>query len=98
MYRQGDLLFKKVDSIPKFATQVNSNVILRGEATGHSHRIVNGQIFKDGFLRNGQMFIKAQQGAKVVHEEHATIELEIGFYLVIRQREFAPEGWLPVVD
>ena len=38
------------------------------------------------------MFVKAKKGAKIVHEEHGTIELEPGLYEVIRQREYDPNA------
>ncbi|MFX0094381.1 MAG: hypothetical protein ACFFBD_21775 [Candidatus Hodarchaeota archaeon] len=84
MYRQGDLLFRKVDSIPKRARKNSSPIILEGEATGHAHQIENGAIFDHW----ENMFIKADQGAVVVHEEHASLNLEEGNYIVIRQREY----------
>jgi hypothetical protein len=87
MYRQGDLLFMEVDSIPKIAKLVDSTIILRGEATGHAHRIENGQVFRTW----DQTFLKADQGAKVVHDEHGPIELDAGVYVVIRQREYDPD-------
>ena len=57
-----------------------------GEATGHAHRIQNGAIFRSG----STMYLHANKGAILVHEEHATIELDPGFYEVVRQREFDP--------
>lgn len=87
MYRQGDLLFMEVESIPKGAKLIDNTIILRGEATGHAHRIVNGQVFRTW----EQTYLQADQGAKVVHEEHGPIELDAGVYIVIRQREYDPE-------
>ena len=101
MFRQGDLLFVKIDSIPKDMIEIKNNVILRGEATRHSHRLVNGQLFRERFLQQfseKRMFIKAEQHAKIIHEEHATLELEVGFYAVIRQMEYNPWRITAVVD
>jgi hypothetical protein len=92
--RQGDLLFTKIDKIPSGVFASTSNVILRGEATGHAHKIENGRIFNrfDWSFRQirtkNEIFIEAKKNARIVHEEHGTLELEAGFYLVIRQREF----------
>ena len=44
--RQGDLLLRKVEKLPKQAKIVKSDVILEGEATGHVHRIMDGEIFR----------------------------------------------------
>jgi len=110
MFRQGDLLFLKVEknTLPKNLTPIANNVILRGEATGHSHRLVNGQLFRSLYgnilppianpLSTSNMVVQAQQGTKVIHEEHAIIELEIGFYMVIRQREYSPWRFTNVMD
>ena len=87
MYRQGDLLFMEVDSIPKIAKFVENSIIVRGEVTGHAHRIVNGQVFRTW----DQTYLQADQGARVVHEEHGPIELEAGVYVVVRQREYDPD-------
>ena len=90
--RQGDLLLKKVASLPKQAKLIKSDVVLEGEATGHAHRIMNGEIFRFWSLTSDdQVFIKAKKGAALVHEEHASIELIPGIYEVIRQREYDPD-------
>jgi hypothetical protein len=88
MYRQGDILLRKVDSLPKKAKKKDSNVILEGEATGHAHRIQNGLIFEIGWPT--EMYIKAQKGATITHDEHETIDIEPGIYQVVRQREYDP--------
>lgn len=51
-------------------------------------------------LRNDSslMWIKATRDARLIHEEHGTIEIEIGFYIVIRQREYDEEQDRLVVD
>jgi hypothetical protein len=94
MYRQGDLLFRKVEKIPSNADVVKNGVILKGEATGHAHKLVGGTVFSQstGFMGNGprQMFLQVEKSGRVIHEEHRTIELEIGYYIVIRQREYNP--------
>jgi len=95
MYRQGDVLLVKVDDIPKKVKQQKSNVVVEGEATGHAHRLHNGQIliYKDEetYENKETMFINAMKNAKLVHEEHGPIEIEVGFYMVIRQREYDEE-------
>ena len=90
MYRQGDILLKKIETIPKGARPSKSDVILKGEATGHAHKIVNGTIFTG--YRTGEMYVEADVGAALIHEEHNTIELEAGLYEVIRQREYDPKS------
>ena len=93
IYRQGDLLFKKIDSLPKRKRKLDTDIIVRGEATGHAHALVNGEIYTSIVATIGPVnFLKAKKGAKVVHDEHETIELESGFYEVVRQREYDPNA------
>ena len=91
MYRQGDVLLRKVESIPEDAKPSDDDIILKGEATGHAHRIVNGTIFTRSSWPI-QMFVEASAGATLVHEEHESILIEPGFYEVIRQREYDPKS------
>jgi len=93
IYRQGDVLFKKIESLPKKKRKLDTDIIVRGEATGHAHCLVNGDIYVAVIEAIGPInFIKAKKGAKIVHEEHDTIELEPGIYEVTRQREYDPNA------
>lgn len=104
-YRQGDLLLIKADEIPKSAKPKKTNIIIEGEATGHAHRLQNGQILiskkKDStfpYEEHETMWIKALKGAVIVHEEHGPIPLEIGLYMIVRQREWDDEKERLVLD
>ena len=90
MVRQGDILLRKIKKLPKRATRLNTNVLLEGEATGHAHRIENGQIYQGGF--DDTLFVEAIEGTSLVHDEHDPIKLEPGFYQFIRQREYDPDN------
>jgi hypothetical protein len=93
IYRQGDVLFKKIEELPKKKRKLETDIIVRGEATGHAHRIANGTLFSSWQRGRGpQLYIKASKGARVIHEEHKEIELEKGLYEVIRQREYDPSA------
>jgi len=83
--RQGDILITAIDQLPKGLKQVISGVILEGESTGHKHRIVGGELFKDN---SGEMFLNVSSKAQIVHEEHNTLTLKKGSYAVIRQKEY----------
>jgi hypothetical protein len=90
MYRQGDLLFVKVDSLPKRFRRVDSDVVHRGEASGHSHRLIGGRIYRN-YWNTEETFIVVDSVGKVVHEEHGEIILEKGVWMVVRQREYSPQ-------
>ena len=95
MYRQGDVLFVPIDSIPTERGRVQTRdprgriVLAEGEATGHAHAIseegahLYGEDPERRFLR-----VLDEGGVDLVHEEHATIHLEPGSYRVIRQRHW----------
>lgn len=92
MYRQGDLLFVKVDRRPE-GKPIHTLAVLPSPITGHTHRIDRGEIYAN-VPRNGDEFSRAsfhvvipEGGANLLHEEHKTIPLPGGTYAVIRQRE-----------
>lgn len=95
MYRQGDVLFLSVKSLPGDHKERKSAVIVEGEVTGHAHRLMEGRILEtvQGFL-----FLHVLLTTQVVHEEHHPITLEAGYFQVIRQREYAPEAIRFVID
>ncbi|MBI3980695.1 hypothetical protein HY345_01735 [Candidatus Microgenomates bacterium] len=93
IYRQGDLLFRVIKNIPT-VKPVKGNILVRGEATGHSHRVAGGDIFRD---KNGLLYLKVLKEAKINHEEHKTIKLGKGNYAVIRQREYVSGDMVRIV-
>lgn len=96
MFRQGDLLFVPA-TIPVGATEIKDGILARGEATGHTHRLrLTGAAIALAVM--GTVYIKAKQKAQIDHEEHKTVELPIGDWVVQRQREYIPEGWKQVTD
>lgn len=95
MYRQGDVLLRAVEKLPKDSVErpCESRVVLAwGESTGHAHAI--NAAFAKMYVSGSNTFLVANPGAKLVHEEHATIDLEPGVYQVIQQREYVP-GAIP---
>jgi hypothetical protein len=98
MHRQGDLLIVKCESLPtaEELTERKNNVILEGEVTGHSHRLASGRVLEHV---QGRLFLEVLTATQLVHEEHGKIDLEPGYYEVIRQREYvAPDITRMVVD
>lgn len=95
MHRQGDVLFTAIKELPEGLTERTTRVIVEGEVTGHSHRLVEGRILQDA---QGYLFLEVLRATQVVHQEHHPIHLEPGIYQVTRQREYAPEAIRTVVD
>lgn len=88
--RTGDVLYVKVSDevvVPDGAKK-HEPWTAEGEATGHYHR-VNGDAAQVVTTEN-QMFVLAPFGADLTHEDHDTVTLDPGTWIVIRQREFNP--------
>lgn len=86
-YRQGDLLFVRRKRVPAGLKARLGQVIVRGEATGHAHRLTTGTILHGS---DDALYLRLQQEARVVHEEHAPLLLPAGIWQVVRQREYVP--------
>jgi hypothetical protein len=98
LWRQGDVYILTVDSIPETARQLPHCILAEGEATGHSHRILqteSAQLFELG----KQHFLRVlADPVAVVHDEHASVTLPPGLYRVWQQREYSPAGIRTVMD
>lgn len=94
MYRQGDILLIPDTNNPHFSANyliIANGVILRGHSTGHTHKIENGQVYKCNFDIDPS-YVIAFDDCRLVHQEHATINLPKGTYRIIRQREYIGEN------
>ncbi len=101
LYRQGDVLLKKIDGGEYNGKKTKSSkenriVLAYGEVTGHAHAIYDeGAILTE---TENQRFLEIVKPLTLDHEEHDSIALEPGFYEVIQQREYSPERIRKVVD
>lgn len=106
MYRQGDVLLRRVDAIPAAAAAEktdNGRVVLAyGEVTGHAHAIAESEAQSFSMPAAAgvvQRFLAvASSGATLRHEEHSAIELPPGIYEIVQQREYSPEAIRNVAD
>ena len=102
MFRQGDVMIVEVERTESTLAQVdreNGRIVLaHGEVTGHAHAIASSDamLFMDAKTLDRYLDVKAP--VTLDHEEHSRIELPIGFYRVIQQREYRPEGIRRVAD
>jgi hypothetical protein len=102
IYRQGDVLIRRIKSLPTQKAQPRlTGILAYGEVTGHAHRIEDLaqaevlEIVEGGkrlFLRVGA------EGVRVVHEEHAPVTLPAGNYEVEIQKEYTPSEIRNVAD
>lgn len=104
LYRQGDVLLIPTDkAFPKGAKPApldGGRVILAyGEVTGHCHEVIGDVEFLAADLDEmADRFLRVEKEASVVHDEHTTIRLPAGDYVVRRQREYTPEAIVRVAD
>lgn len=89
MYRQGDILLVRVyDEDFDSSHAQEDKIVAEGSITGHHHKIVNGEVYRQRRDWNGQIgTVVAHEGCQLIHDEHDTIDLPIGVYKVIKQRE-----------
>lgn len=103
-YRHGDLLVYNVNRpnirLIKQFVEDNDVVLLRGEATGHNHRLQgNFTLFRSNDqTEQGLGYFEVHTKANLNHEEHGIIDLPKGFYAIVRQREYTPERIVYVRD
>jgi len=90
IYRQGDILFKKIERLPNNLNEKTDKVVAEGEETGHAHILLDGALFE--LINSESLFIKSDQTTRIIHDEHLPIKLESGNYQVIRQREYLGPG------
>ena len=96
MFRQGDVLIRKVRTDAQFIANTrkpverdNGRVVLAyGEVTGHAHAIHDPGVIAYS-LSNGNLLLDVPETATLQHEEHDSIHLDAGQYEVIRQREYS---------
>jgi|FreactTroBogLake_1042271.scaffolds.fasta_scaffold03149_6 capsular polysaccharide biosynthesis protein len=99
VYRQGDVLIKRVKAVPQTtANKRESGILAFGEVTGHCHKVENLnqaevlEVGTDLYLR------VSEDGVRIVHDEHAPIMLPAGNYEITIQREYSPEEIRNVAD
>ena len=99
LYRQGDVLIRRIDSLPtKKAVKRTSGVLVEGESTGHAHRVAELEKAEVLEIENGLYLRVGEGGVRIVHEEHGDITLPPGDYEIVRQREYSPEEIRNVAD
>jgi len=87
VYRQGDVIFKEVDGIPRWAEKVGDRLVVEGE-TGNDH-VLEGVTVYDG---GREMYVELDRSAVVMHPQHKQLTLPAGKYMVYRVRDYYREG------
>jgi hypothetical protein len=97
-YRQGDVLITPATIPPTAKRQVLPHIVLaKGEVTGHCHQVKapvgKCTLYIDDQRGEQVLYLEVRQLTPVEHEEHGTVQLEPGKYVVREQVEY----WLDEV-
>jgi hypothetical protein len=86
--QQGDTLYFVAEEVPATCIVLKTNVIQEGEATGHAHRLVEGdfQILEEP--KTKERFLRLVTPGLLKHEEHHEIKLPPGNYRIGIVREY----------
>jgi hypothetical protein len=98
LWRHGDVLIAQTSKIPADVTRSMSTILVRGEVTGHSHRIEDPSAVQVWTTRAGEIYLTILATTRIIHEEHQPITLSPGNYRVWQQREYTPQRVRPVYD
>lgn len=107
LYRQGDVMFCAIDSLPPGkAVKRENGVVAYGEVTGHTHALADlksAEVLEIGdglfvHVNESGISIDGEPGATFVHQEHGPTNLPPRNYRVRIQREYSPEGLRDVND
>jgi len=101
--RQGDIVLWPVEETDGTGSQLPGASLATGQATGHSHTIVPAAAAElyscTGVNGDGVTLLRLSADAELVHEEHCTVRLKAGDYLVSRKRQYdRAHGWADVQD
>jgi hypothetical protein len=105
VYRQGDVLLISVDAIPEGAKKQPAKgrkvILALGEATGHHHRfefLDTSHNVKLYVADGGARYVHVTNAAELLHEEHSTVKVPKGKYLLPTQVEYTPAALVQVAD
>ena len=93
--RQGDVVIKLNQKVPKGAQNRKDKTLAFGEATGHHHSLSKGVVLGD---REALQWIVLDTEAELTHQEHDTLVIPPGTHEVNIQREYSPERIRRVID
>lgn len=91
--QQGDVILRRVESVPQGAKEVKRDggrvVLAYGEVTGHCHAIADVDAMF--YEKDGKFFLKNSKPVTLSHEEHNAFVIEPGIWEVGQVRE---KDWL----
>jgi len=99
LYRQGELLIRRIDKLPAGLNKQKNRVLAEGEITGHLHELTAGTVFYLSEWRENKLYFTIEnKPAQLMHPEHGPQEFIPGNYEVIKQREYIERGFRNILD
>jgi len=87
LYRQGDVLFREVATIPEGAKLKGNKVVAEGEVTGHKHQFPpDSQV--QLYQLDSRLYAHVSVPTPIEHEKHDDIIIEKGEYEIVPEKEF----------
>ena len=94
IYRHGDLLIRQVKEISGYARPISTNIIAEGEVTGHNHKLYGSHQVYGTNPKNPRIieptYFQAKEEISLKHQEHATLKIKKGNYVIMHEREYNP--------
>ncbi len=91
LWRQGDVMIASIEHLPIGGQRLKGSVLVEGEMTGHTHRIVDpssAELWEIGGVLHMKVLADTTY---IVHDEHNSLELPKGVYRIWQQREYTPQ-------
>lgn len=90
-FQQGDVVLKPIADFPKgdraMDDQMKSKILAFGEVTGHAHRLSDADNAVETFRIMNIIYMSVAKATRLLHEEHAPIEIPPGKYEIGIVRE-----------
>lgn len=92
IYRHGDVVIKEVEKLPRGLKKKADNIVAYGEATGHNHKLVELELGDLSVYQSkeGKIYFEATKPVQLKHQEHKTITIDPGSFIIEIERERDP--------
>jgi len=94
-FQQGDVIVRKVETLPLNLKPLNHRILAEGEVTGHCHQIVEKELSDLYVDEKGNLFLHVEKPVTLKHNTHNPITIPTGDYAidnVIEYDHFAEEA------
>lgn len=109
-YQQGDVLIRKIDSLPEGLVEQNARVLQSSPTSSHKHQFLSDKVVvlvdptytpsENAQGTNVGRFIHVLEQSDLTHEEHKPIPVAPGFYEIdlVREEDYETKQARYVVD